>query len=304
MLEQLQNTRKVPLYNSRFDEFTSQVEAVERFRGSGREAISTLEETLQDKNGSFYSRILLVHELEKLVINKKIKATEENETEMEKTGFDAIVLSLDLATSVYYEDSSALPQLHKFKEFIQNSSFEEILSKKIVEEPDPAIMPEYSGTEDFNKAQDLLKLTGGAPILGLGIGIRGWRREFDQFLGYKSQSDTPDSCFWPLRCSSNYGDFFPKLSEVETQYLLEIVNGRKIVVFCPADRFFINLRGKTKCVNRLQLSKDYFSRIVFGTEREPAKVIPIPITLVEQAPKNGKKKQIKQVFNFSQENPY
>ncbi|OGH07790.1 MAG: hypothetical protein A2W22_01080 [Candidatus Levybacteria bacterium RBG_16_35_11] len=279
-IEKETGKNRVLSYTSHFDEFATEVVLVEDFEGNARLAINKLKESLQTGNESVHMNIFLFSLIAKATIEQKVKLWEGRNnnygSEKVEAAIEAISLCIDLSDPIYHAQSEdALAALQKYESFIVSNELEEIFNMDVTEkEADRRIMPVWAGEEDLRKAENLATKTGNAPILAIIMAHRGIRRGFDFFYDYVSKTGNPESKAWLVRCK----DRFPKLTESEEEFLRRESKGREIVVIGPPEIFYIFRDGEKKPINRLSLAKNCFSKIVFGTTRNPAKVIPIPIS--------------------------
>jgi len=267
-------------YTSHFNEFTSEVALIEDFEGNARVAVNKLRESLQTGNEPIHKNIFLFSLITKGTIDLKVKLWEgrnggDNADKIE-AAVRAIDLCVDLSDPIYHDQSKkALEILEEYETFVSENGLEGIFSTNVTErKADRMIMPPGAGEEDLAKAKNLAKTIGNAKILAIILANRGIRRGFDFFYDYVSQTGISGSKARIVQCKNT----FPKITDSEAKSLIDDAKGRQVVVIGPPELYDIYRSGEKKVINRLRLAKNCFSKEVFGTPRNPAKVIAIPIS--------------------------
>jgi len=265
--------KSVPKYEQLFGQTNLEdVKKYEKFDGTVKKAIDSLERGLKDKKTSIYVPVYRSWEIMKASIINKVDVDRLRRHDELTPSIEAVELSRDIMLSCFRRDSkSALNNLKKFQNLInasgEESGLRRMLAKTAEDKPDLAFMPSCMEEEDFSIAENLLdpeKGAGGEPVLMIGIGFRGAWRIPEIFLEYQDLSDTPTSMFYLVRFSPHYYDKLPKLAVQEMDSLKKYAVGRKIVIVGAKERS--------------ALASIYFRDIIFGKD---ADIITVPLKLTE-----------------------
>lgn len=242
------------------------------------ELLSSLEESIKSSKEHPYINAVLAYEVTKATLEKKNLENIDGPDVI-----TALSLCINLATEVYHgKKHSSLKALKKYRDFMgENSTFKDIVDRRIRERPDYGAASAKTQEEDADVTRKLLKDTGGAPVFAI-IGChRGFRRGLDIFSRYKYESNTPNSACYPVRIDNAHGI---QVGEKEREYIRRQAEGKKLVVIVPDDRFAsLGQDEQTRALNGVfRFTRKYNASEMFGTLTERARVIYVRIPLVEK----------------------
>lgn len=246
MVETSLKERLVEEYHSPYEGLVRKdIDTYEVYQGTTQEAMADLYSALlSPRPMQIESKVYRAYELIKMTLNEKILL------DLKGTGkdvFDArqgLELSLELAKTCYRGNRpDAIKRLSEFDFLVNNSNLSAMLSKRIDEKRDVAMMPENPADEDLREAEQILDGVKGKPILAILLGHRGIRRGIDVFLDYQYISQTPESELWAVRYSFKFKDSRPNISlrcddnlESEVDIIQRKAKGKRIAIIGPIER--------------------------------------------------------------------